>query len=115
MVRVAQVGGRACRSAGLAITFRRSVCICSCDGPVVRLLLFLAGPRCTMTKYCVDGSLGALGAVLDEVGVGAQGEAGVGVTEVLTEGLDRFTFMERCAGVEVPESVAAVLACVDFH
>src|SRR5690606_24309149 len=58
------------------------------------------GLRRLVPEHGVDGALGALGTVLDEVGVGAQGEAWVGVTEVFTQGLDRLTFMERCAGVE---------------
>ena len=70
-----------------------------------RELGFWSGPgwscRRGAVEEFVDGGAGALVAGGHEVGVGAEGESGVCVAEVVGEGDDGFTGVKECGGVEV--------------
>ena len=58
----------------------------------------------------VDSSLGPLFRGRHQMRVDAQGEARVGVSQVLRQGPDRLPRVEQDACVEVPERVHAVFA-----
>jgi hypothetical protein len=60
------------------------------------------------SEHRVNRSFRPLGAAVHQVGVGAQGEAGVGVAQILADGFDRLALVQGGAGVEVPKGVAAV-------
>lgn len=64
-------------------------------------------------ERCVDGPLGPGGTAFHQVRIGAQGEAGVGVAEVLADGFDGLALVEGGAG-EVPQGMAPILAEVFF-
>jgi hypothetical protein len=76
-----------------------------------------AASRCSVRGRCrelaergVDDVLGAAFVVGQQVDVGPEGEAGIGVTEALADGLDGLTAVEQDAGLVVPKCVAPVIA-----
>jgi hypothetical protein len=66
---------------------------------VFRLRIVRIGLGCRVPKHGIDSSGGALGTVLDEVGVVAQREAGVGVVQ-------RLPWQARARFRIVPEPVS---------
>ena len=66
--------------------------------------------RNTPTEDVVDSSLGPLFRGRHQMRVDAQGEARVGVSQVLRQGPDRLPRVEQDTCVEVPERLHAILA-----